>query len=152
MKKYLIIGFIFSASCVLSQTEISFDIEGKRVKDAQTFSIGDSLFVALDWFDQSEVLSLKRGYWINTTGQVTAYEFGFVSRLVLCSVERVSDNGHFYYFLDFSKKKKNFTSLGVFFSQSTDLKSVARLNDEIEISGDYIGATSSLEGITLFFF
>lgn len=129
---------LFSAFCAVSQVHVaSIDLSTDMVEDVQTQVIGDSLFIAVDWFDSNSNLKLKKGYWVGSGGNVSTIEFGFLQKVVLYAIERVADTVYYYY-RDFTLDKKREAKIRVMRS-TQDSKRIAHINKTIPFEGDLLG-------------
>lgn len=152
MKSKLTFLIALTFSPVYSQDYAAINVEKKEVKDLQSTSIGDSVFVAVDWFkNQSETqLELKKGYWILPDGEKRVLEFGFIERLFLCGAEIGTNDTTFYYFIDFSKKAES-NQIGAFLVENATSKNAFRLKKMINVPGSYLG-TDRFDGFMKMFF
>lgn len=129
---------LFSAFCAVSQVHVaSIDLSTDMVEDVQTQVIGDSLFIAVDWFDASPNPKLKKGYWVGSAGTVNAIDFGFLQKVVLCAIEQV-DEAVYYYYLDFMLDKKRERKIRVARSDKKS-KQIQNIDQSIPFEGDLLG-------------
>lgn len=145
-----LIAFIFITT--FSQEYASIDVDKNGVKDIQSACLGDSVFIAVDWFKkQSDTqMELKKGYWILPDGTKRTLEFGFIERLLLCGVEKGNNDTTYYYFLDFGKTAEA-NQVGAFLVESAEAKNAFRLKRMINRAGSYLGSDRFL-GLTKIFF
>ena len=123
-----------------STTEIP--LSSNDVSDVQSFPLGDSLFVAVDWYkDYGNYTVLKHGYWIDPNGNITRTSFGFIEKTVLLSVECNQDTCSYYY-LNLSKKEKKNVIRRI--TSKTGDKQATFMNTEIPFSGDELITLTNL--------
>jgi len=135
---FFISFFLFVFIHSVSQVNLAtIDLTTNTVEDVQTQAIGDSLFVAVDWFDGKPNLALKKGYWIGSGGTVNTIDFGFLQKAVLCAIEQVNESVYYYY-LDFMLDKKRERKIRV---MRSDIKSkqIQYINQSIPFEGDLLG-------------
>jgi hypothetical protein len=85
---YVLINFFINIS--FSQTKLTELATGpKNVEDIQTYSIGDSLFIAVNWFNANANEIFKKGYWINVqSGETSSYDLGVIQKGILSGIEK----------------------------------------------------------------
>ncbi len=139
MKIIFTIVFLLSSTvCAISQVQLaSIDLSTDMVEDVQTQSIGDSLFVALNWFDSSPNQFLKKGYWVGPKGTVSEIDFGFLQKVALHAIEQAKDT-IYYYYQDFALSKKRAPEIRVMRSTS-ESKRIQQTNQPIPFKGILMG-------------
>jgi hypothetical protein len=139
MKIIFTIVFLLSSTvCAISQVQLaSIDLSTDMVEDVQTQSIGDSLFVALNWFDSSPNQFLKKGYWVGPKGTVSEIDFGFLQKVALHAIEQAKDT-IYYYYQDFALSKKRAPEIKVMRS-TRESKRIQQTNQPIPFKGILMG-------------
>jgi|694.fasta_scaffold06252_21 hypothetical protein len=139
MKKFCFVTlFAFFITYSFSQINVaSINLSTDQVADVQTQAIGDSLFVALNWFDSSPNLFLKKGYWVGTRGTVSEIDFGFLQKVALHAIEQAKDT-IYYYYQDFALSKKREPEIRVMRS-TRESKRVQQTNQSIPFKGALMG-------------
>jgi hypothetical protein len=130
--------FIFLTTYSFAQVDLAgIYLPTDQVADVQTKAIGDSLFVAVDWFDSQLNLILKKGYWVGPKGTVTAIDFGFLQKVTLSAIEDAKDTVYYYY-QDFALSKKKEPEIRVMRS-TRDSKRVQQTRQAIPFEGILLG-------------
>lgn len=130
--------FIFLTTYSFAQVDLAgIYLPTDQVADVQTKVIGDSLFVAVDWFDSQPNLILKKGYWVGPKGTVTAIDFGFLQKVTLSAIEDAKDTVYYYY-QDFALSKKKEPEFRVMRS-TRDSKRVQQTRQAIPFEGILLG-------------
>lgn len=129
-------------------TTTEIPLSSDDVSDIQSISIGDSLFVAVDWYDfvpktkdHANNMVLKYGYWIDPNGNISKTSFGFIEKVALLSAECGQDTCSYYY-LNLSKKEKKNVIRRV--TSGRGAKQATFTNTEIPFLGDELIALTKL--------
>ncbi|MFM9838662.1 MAG: hypothetical protein ACKVOQ_10390 [Cyclobacteriaceae bacterium] len=143
MKRVFIIFALINLSLrTFAQEDVAeIDLPSVNLKDTQIKSLGDSLFIAVDWFDSNSDLVLKKGYWVDSRGTISSYEFGFLQKAILCGVEKTNE-GVYYYYLDLSQSKKDRDEIRVMRSNG-ESKQILKIKQSIHFEGDFLGIVNS---------
>ncbi len=130
-------------------TTIEIPLSSNDVSDIQSIPNGDSLFVAVDWYDfvpktkdYGNSMALKYGYWIDPSGNISKTSFGFIEKAALLSVECNQDTCSYYYLKLSKKEKKNVISR---MASKKGGKQATFTNTEISFLGDELIALTKFD-------